>query len=274
MSTRKVRGVVLKETAAGESDKSITLLTKELGKISVSARGARKPGSKYLAGTQLFTYSDFVLFDGGRFFAVTQIDVIEQFYALRTEYEKLCCGMYFAELCDKMLPLGEACPEILYLLLKAFQALQGAQAPSAALLAARIFELKFLQACGYAPELTACAVCGEAGPGLTVGPGPMFGPGPAVGPGPTFGRAAGVFFGGEGLLCDFCGKKAHRAVRVSIETLEVMGYILNTPPRAVFRVGVSPGLAEPLQAATEIFIDAQVEPHVKSMEFVRALARG
>ena len=42
----KIRGIVLKEVFVGESDKIITILAKDYGKISISAKGARKPTGK------------------------------------------------------------------------------------------------------------------------------------------------------------------------------------------------------------------------------------
>lgn len=150
MATFKGRGVILKESGIGESDKILTLLLKDLGKISVSARGAKKPKSKFLAGTQLFTYADFIIFNGGKFFSITQIDVIENFYALRNDFERLCYAHYFVELCEKTILENLPCDDILLLLLKSLSHLSKGRIP--VLLIAAAFECKYLQFYGYAPE--------------------------------------------------------------------------------------------------------------------------
>ncbi|MDR1531935.1 MAG: DNA repair protein RecO [Clostridiales bacterium] len=244
MSTVKVRGVVLRETPVGESDKLITLMTKERGKISVSARGARKTKSKYLAGTQLFTYSDFVLFDGKHFFSVTQIDIIENFYAVRCEYDKLCCGNLFVEMCDKLILENMPCEDVLFLLLKALQAL--AQGRMRAQLVSRAFEFKFMQLNGYAPELTRCSQCG--------GPLPDYGPG----------------FGRFGLLCEDCCPEEENpgVIRISVETVSVIRYILSTDTSDLFRFNVQGQTARELLAASVIFINAHVEQRIKSISFL------
>ena len=154
MKTFKARGIVLRENPVGETDKYVDLLLKGIGKLSVSARGARKPGSKFLAGTQPFTYSDFVIYDSGKFNTMSQIDIIEGFYGLRNDYDKLCTGNYFLELCNKVIIPGEECDDLLLLLLKTLSAL--ARDKVTPNIAARVFEVKFLQFNGYSPELEDC----------------------------------------------------------------------------------------------------------------------
>ena len=61
---RKVNGVVLRELQMKESDKVITVLTRELGVISIYAKGAMRLKNKFHSSTGLFTYSEFVIFVG------------------------------------------------------------------------------------------------------------------------------------------------------------------------------------------------------------------
>ena len=49
----RTKALVLRETAYKESDKILTLLTQEAGKLTASGRGCRKKGSAIAAGCQL-----------------------------------------------------------------------------------------------------------------------------------------------------------------------------------------------------------------------------
>ena len=53
----RTKALVLRETAYKESDKILTLLTQEAGKLTASARGCRKKGSAIAAGCQLLVWS-------------------------------------------------------------------------------------------------------------------------------------------------------------------------------------------------------------------------
>lgn len=150
MSVEKVRGIVLREAPIGESNKQLVVLAKGEGRLLLSARGARQGKSKLLAATQAFSYADFLLYQGRGFFSVTQAELLEGFYGLRQDVEKLAYAAYFAELTEKTVPEGMEADDILLLLLRTFTVLSKTDfSPS---LAARIFELKFLSFSGFLSE--------------------------------------------------------------------------------------------------------------------------
>ena len=76
MGTEKLRGIVIGERIKGESNKQLVVLAKGLGRVLLSARGAKNAKSKLLAATQLFCYADFVVYTGKGFTSVTQAELL------------------------------------------------------------------------------------------------------------------------------------------------------------------------------------------------------
>ena len=95
-----VTGIILKQTPVGEYDRHISLLTKERGKISAFARGARKPSNRLAAATNPFAFGVFKLYEGKDSYTVAEADIKNYFEELRTDYIGACYGMYFAEIAD------------------------------------------------------------------------------------------------------------------------------------------------------------------------------
>ena len=73
---QKCEGIVLRTTDYGETNKIVTLYTREWGKIGVMARGAKKPKSRLSAITQPFTYGYFLLQKGSGLGNLQQGEII------------------------------------------------------------------------------------------------------------------------------------------------------------------------------------------------------
>ena len=113
----KTTGIVIKEIDFKDNDKIITILTKDLGKISAMVKGAKKTNSPYLASSQYLVYSEFVLYQGKTFYHVNSTTVLDTFYDLRIDYDKLNYAFSMTKLLFTVCQENEKCEDVLKLFL-------------------------------------------------------------------------------------------------------------------------------------------------------------
>ena len=89
--------LVLKTKVTGESDLIVFLLTEKKGIVRAFAKGARSMKSKLHAATALFSYASFGLYEKNDVYQVTDADLKESFFDLRTDLSRLSLGQYFCE---------------------------------------------------------------------------------------------------------------------------------------------------------------------------------
>ncbi len=156
------KALVLRGVDYKESDKILTLLTQDQGKLTASARGCRKKGSPLAAGCQLLSWGELVLYDYQGRWTVKEAAPERLFQGVRDDLDKLALACYFAEVIELLAVEGEPNPQLLSLILNSLHALDKLYKPLALVKAA--FELKAMCLAGYEPLLEGCAVCGAEQP--------------------------------------------------------------------------------------------------------------
>ena len=89
MGIIKTKGIILAQHNMGDTDKMITLLTPDLGKIGCAAKGARNVKSTLMAGTQFLCFGDFIIYKGITSYSINSCEPIEIFYNIRLDIDKL-----------------------------------------------------------------------------------------------------------------------------------------------------------------------------------------
>lgn len=156
----KTQALVLRETHYRDADKILTVLARGHGKLTVSARGARRKGYRFAACTQLLAYSDMTLFVYRDRSRLNDAALISAFLPLRDSLEGISLASYLAELCGALSQEGEAADELLDLTLGALHTLS--RKPESMRLIKAAYELKALSVSGFEPSLGGCAACGES----------------------------------------------------------------------------------------------------------------
>lgn len=149
----QVTGMILKQSPMGEYDRRVCLLTKERGKISAFARGARKPGNRLAAATNLFAFGTFKLYSGKNSYTMTDAEIQNYFEDLMTDYVGAYYGMYFTEVADYYTRENNDEREMLKLLYQSLRAVMAPALPNP--LVKCIFELKAIAVNGEFPGVPA-----------------------------------------------------------------------------------------------------------------------
>lgn len=153
----KVKGIVIKEIAYKENDKIITILTDELGKISCMARGAKKSNSPILASSQYLVYSEFILYKGTSFHHINSASVIDTFYDLRIDFDKLNIAFDLTKLLQTTTDENQDTSNILKLFLNTLYTIENLNKDIR--LVTTAFKIRLFALLGFSPHTDKCSNC-------------------------------------------------------------------------------------------------------------------
>ncbi len=239
--------IIRENNNIGESDRFVTALTRDLGVIRASARGARQLKNRSGAATKLLTYSRLTLFRGRDKYIIDEAEPLQLFFELHSDIERLALAQYFCELAGVLAPREEAAEPCLRLLLNALHYLCTGGRDSRLIKA--VVELKLLAFAGYMPNLTACASCGAA-------------------------DAAGFWLlPRDGILqCTACRRNAFDgALPVSVTVLAAMRHILYGPFEKCYSFTLPEDGLTGLAQVSEAFLLAQLGRGFNSLDFYHTL---
>ena len=150
-------GMVLSTMPISDYDKRITILTKERGKITAFARGARRPNSQLLAATNPFSFGEFELFEGKSSYNISKATIHNYFRELTLDVDAAYMGFYFLEFADYFCQENNDEKEMLKLLYQSLRALESPNFPND--LVRVVFELKAMTINGEGPSVFSCMHC-------------------------------------------------------------------------------------------------------------------
>jgi len=246
-SRSKLTAIVLRSVDTGEADRVVTFLTRERGKVSAFARGARASRRRFGGSLEPFTLVSAEVRErtASDLLALDSVSPLDAFGGIRGDLARIACAGYAAELARELVRDHEPHEDLFDLLAAYLGALDAGPALPASL---RAFELGALRAAGLAPRLDACARCG--------------------------GRLSGdrgVRFDPErgGALCAACGPLAGSSVPLlSPGVVEMLARLADGGLAAARSESFPPGAGREARAALTAFLEYHLGRRLRARRFL------
>lgn len=241
MGTIKTKGIIIAENNMNDFDKMLTMITPGMGKIACAAKGARRPKSLLLGGTQFLCFGDYVLYKGGETYNINSCEPIEIFYNIRIDLEKLKYAVHITKIINDVVQENQNCYRILQLFLNTLYVISEKDKNLDLILA--IFKIKLLSMIGYMPNIKGCGNC------------------------KTQENIDSFSFKQNGFICKACSKQDTSALHISENTKCAIQYIIISEPKKIFSFNMPEADLKELQILSNIYFNEKLEKEYKLEEF-------
>lgn len=237
MGILKTKGIIISESNMGDFDKMLTMLTPGQGKISCVAKGARRPKSSLLAGTQFLCFGEYIMYKGAEYYSINSCETIEMFYNVRVDLDKLENAVKITKIIQDVTGENENCYKILQLYLNTLFMISEGEKDANFIIS--VFKLKLLCYLGLRPKVQACTNCGK--------------------------KENLLFFSlkDNGLKCMDCGRIDKGAISISQSTWLAIKYIVMAPPKKLFSFKLGEESKKELELVCRIYFNEKLEKEYK-----------
>lgn len=237
MANIKINGVILSESNVGDYDKMLTMLTPGIGKISCVAKGARRPRSALLAGTQMFCFGEYLVFKGTSNYHINSVEPIEVFYNIRTDLDKLKYAVHINKIVQDITHENQNCYNILQLLLNTLYTIS--ETDKDLELVISVFKLRLLCYLGFTPQIQKCASCGVSE------------------------ELEYFSLKDNGFKCKICGKQDTSCIKISESTGSAIRYTVTCPAKKIYSFMLKEESLKEFELITKLYFDEKLEKEYK-----------
>lgn len=242
----KWEGIVLKARAYGESNKIVTLMTREAGKVACMARGAKKPTSRLAGVTQPFMHGSYLVQRTSGMGTMQQGEHLNSMRHVQTDIYATAYASYVAELVDRLVEEGHPEPYAYEVLHQALYAIDEGYDPEAIAL---FVDWKMLPYAGVQPILHACVACAAVD-----------------------GEFAFSFSQG-GFLCHRCFHLDSYIIRLTPTQLKLIRMFYTVPIEQVGKLDLKPQTKQFIKKIVTTIYEEQTGIRLKSRTFIEQLER-
>ncbi len=237
MGIIKTNGIIISENNFGDFDKMLTMLTPGIGKISCVAKGARRPRSTLLAGTQLLCFGEYIMYKGADTYNINSCETIEVFYNLRTDWDKLKYATHITKIIHDVTGENENSYKILQLYLNTLYTIS--ETDKDLDLIVSIFKMRLLCILGFKPRIEECVNCKE--------------------------KETLTHFSlkDNGFKCEACSRLDKGSIKMSEGTKTAIKYIVMAPPKKLFSFSLKNDSVNELKLISDLYFNEKMEKQYK-----------
>lgn len=236
MGTMKLKGIIIAENNMGDFDKMVTILTPN-GKIGCAAKGARRPKSLLMAGTQYLCFGEYMLYKGSNSYSLNSCETIEVFYNIRTDLDKLMYAAHITKIINDVTYENQNTYRILQLYLNTLYMISETDKNLDLILS--IFQIRLLCILGFTPQISKCTGCDNNE------------------------KIVCFSIKDNGFKCDACARQDMSSLKICPTTVDAIRYIILSPAKKIFSFDLNEESARELSLVSKIYLNEKLEKEYK-----------
>lgn len=237
MKSVKTNGIVITENSLGDSDKILTILTPNLGKITCVAKGAKRPKSMLMAGSQLLCFGEYILHKTNDIYNIQSSEPIEIFYNIRVDLEKLNYVSTITKIITDVTTENQNNYNILKLYLNTLYIISESDKNLDFIMS--VFKMRLLKILGYAPNVNECVTCREKE------------------------NITEFSIKDNGFKCSSCARQDKSSIQLSEGSKYAIIYSLKADAKKIFSFTISEQALKEFELVSRIYFNEKMEKEYK-----------
>ncbi len=186
-----------------------------------------------MAGTQIFSFGEYLVYKGSQTYHINSVEPIEVFYNLRIDLDKLQYAVHINKIVQDVTHENQNCYRILQLLLNTLYTISETDKNLDMVMG--VFKLRLLCILGFTPQIQECTSCKE--------------------------KENLTYFSikENGLKCKICGKQDTSTIAISESTLNAIKYTVTAPPKKLYSFNLKDEALEEFKLVTKIYFNEKLE---------------
>ncbi len=245
MNEKQTKGVVIKVTDHGESDKIVTFYCPELGRLTGIAKGAKRSKKRFVNKLELFSLLN-IVFATNRYSSLVRVDraeLLQSHPAIPHHFQSYAGAMLICELLLNWSRENDGDQRLFRLLLWSLEQLDNQQSAAGIII---IFYSRMLGISGYKPQFGGCLGCGKLSPDVA----------------PFSFRPSR-----SGIICRRCSPEKRIINPVAINTAKLMRLVAELPLEKVSRLQFSAASQAEALALLRVYGNFLLQREISSWSF-------